>query len=231
VPPLFTMDPISVVTTAIALPTAVKDVIQLAMAFKNSLDIVPYNIQSLKDDVNHVVKLLDCLHHHTSLSGCTTNIGDDAANEIMKLRSGFIDLHKQHLQLLQDFMDPQFRSWFWVPLSLDRARQRLLMWHKGKETSSEILRLRTLVEQIQVRFLVAGSAKALEYQEIAEKANGLFISKTAHSSFASFASCPRPSNAKDLKDRSTGKTGRVFPKKGRGSCERRRPPFVLLYKT
>ena len=184
-PPLFTMDPITTITTVITLATAVKDVIQLAMAFKNSLDTVPYNIQSLKDDVNHIVWLLDCLSHHASLPGGTTNMGDDTANEIMKLRLGFIDLHKQHLQLLQDFMDPQFRSWFWAPLSLDRARQRLWMWHKGKETSSEILRLRTLVEQMQVRFLVADAAKAQRHREMEEKVNGLLLLETSEGKEAS----------------------------------------------
>lgn len=44
------------------------------------------------------------------------------------------------------------------------------------------------------------------------------IGKTAHSSFASD---PRPSNAKDLEDRSAGNAGRAFPKKGRGSRGRR----------
>jgi len=185
VPPLFTMDPISAVTTAITLATAIKDVIQLAMEFKNSLDIVPYNIQSLKDDVNHIVQLLGGLHRHASFPGGTTNMGDDTANDIMKLRSGFIDLHKQHLQLLQDFMEPQFRSWFWAPLRFNRARKRLRMWYRRNKTSSEILRLRKLVEQMQMRFLVVGAAKAQQHWEMQEKVNGLLLLETSEGKEAS----------------------------------------------
>ena len=41
------------------------------IAFRNSFDTVPYNIQSVKDDVNHVVKLLDQLKLYASHSPAT----------------------------------------------------------------------------------------------------------------------------------------------------------------
>jgi len=173
------MDPFTTVTTVITLATAIKDVIQLAIAFKNSLDTVPYNIRSLKDDVKHVIKLLDLLKLHASLSGDTSDMGLDTADQIMELRSGFIDLHKQHLQLLQDLLDPQFRSWSWVPLSLDYARKRLLTWYKRDETSGEISRLRKLVEQMQVRFFMTDAIQARKHRKMDDKVTSLLLLDTA----------------------------------------------------
>jgi len=171
------MDPVTATTAIITFATAFKDIIQLAMAFKNSLDMVPYNIQSLRDDVSHIVILLTQLQP-LILSG-TKNMGDNASYQIAELHIGLADLHRQHVQLLQDFMDPQFRTWTWVPLSIYRARKRLQRWYKGEETAGEILRLRKLVEQLQMRFLVAEAARARKHREMEEKVTGLLLLETS----------------------------------------------------
>jgi len=172
------MDPITATTAVITIATALKDVIQLAVAFKSSLDMIPFNIQSLKDDVNHIAILLSQLQTAAAPSD-TANMGDETSHQIMELHTGLSSLHEQHVKLVQDFMDPQFRSWVWVPLSLYRARKRLRMWYKREETSGEIVRLRKLVEQMQMRFLLVEAVKARKHREMGEKVTALLLLDTS----------------------------------------------------
>jgi len=51
-------------------------------------------------------------------------------------------------------MDPPHRFWVWVPLSIRRARKRLIRWYKREDVAGEIVRLRQLVDNLLQRFLV-----------------------------------------------------------------------------
>ena len=172
------MDPVTTATTVITFATALKDVVQLAMAFSNSLDKIPWDIQSLKDDAAYIVDLVGELQVRTSLSNGSTNMGDDATHHIDNLRTGLVSLHKQHVQLLQDFMDPRFRSWVWVPLGLDQARRRLWMWYKREDTAGEVLRLRKLVERLEKRFFFVEALQAQKHRDMAEKTQSLLLLET-----------------------------------------------------